>query len=126
MPLDTSKRILVVDDFPAMRKLIRNALRELGFTNIREAKDGKEAMRIVESEYLDLILSDCNMPVMSGLEFLAWVRSHEQFKDLPFIMITAEGDKMIVVEAIRLEVSNYIIKPFTAEILEKKIGQVLR
>jgi two-component system chemotaxis response regulator CheY len=119
-------RILVVDDFPAMRKLVRNALRELDLTNVCEAHNGKEALEIVDSEPIDLILSDWNMPVMSGLEFLIWVRSREQFKNLPFIMITAEDEKMNVVEAVRHKVSNYIIKPFTVEILEAKLKQVFR
>jgi two-component system chemotaxis response regulator CheY len=119
-------RILVVDDFPAMRKLVRGALRELSLTNVCEARNGKEALEIVDSEPIDLILSDWNMPVMSGLEFLVWVRSREQFKHLPFVMITAEGEKMNVVEAIRHKVSNYIIKPFTVEILEAKLRQVFR
>ncbi len=123
MPIDPYIRILVVDDFPAMRKLMRNALRELGLTNVREATNGEEALKIVDAEPIDLILCDWNMPVMSGLEFLIWVRSRQQLIDLPFIMVTAESDKMNVVEAIRQKVSSYIIKPFTVEVLEAKLKQ---
>ncbi len=123
VPIDPYIRILVVDDFPAMRKLMRNALRELGLTNVREATNGEEALKIVDAEPIDLILCDWNMPVMSGLEFLIWVRSRQQLIDLPFIMVTAESDKMNVVEAIRQKVSSYIIKPFTVEVLEAKLKQ---
>ncbi len=123
MPIDPYIRILVVDDFPAIRKLMRNALRELGLTNVREATNGEEALKIVDAEPIDLILCDWNMPVMSGLEFLIWVRSRQQLIDLPFIMVTAESDKMNVVEAIRQKVSSYIIKPFTVEVLEAKLKQ---
>ncbi len=125
MPLGPFTRVLVVDDFPAMRRLLRNALRELGVSEIHEATNGKEAMEILEAEGIDLVLSDWNMPGMSGLDLLVWVRTSQEFRHLPFIMVTAEGDKMNVVEAIKHEVSNYIIKPFTAEILEAKIRQVL-
>jgi two-component system, chemotaxis family, chemotaxis protein CheY len=126
VPLDPFMRVLVVDDFPAMRKLMRNVLRELGLTNVCEATNGEEALKLVDSEPINLILCDWNMPVMSGLELLVLVRSREQFKDLPFIMVTAESDKMNVVEAIRQKVSNYIIKPFTVEIMEAKLRQVFR
>lgn len=126
MPINPFMRILVVDDFPAMRRLMRNALRELELTNICEAANGEEALKIVDSEPIDLILCDWNMPVMSGLELLIWVRSREQFQSLPFIMVTAESDKMNVVEALRQKVSNYVIKPFTVDILEAKLKQIFR
>ena len=110
MPLELSMRILVVDDFPAMRRLVRNALRDLGFTNVCEANNGEDALKTIDSELIDLVISDWNMPVMSGLELLAWVRSREQFKDLPFIMLTAESDKMNVVEAIKQRVERGDLK----------------
>ncbi|MCA1989125.1 MAG: chemotaxis response regulator CheY [Desulfarculus sp.] len=117
-------KVLVVDDFSTMRRIVKNILRQLGFENIVEADDGETAVRKLETERIDFVISDWNMPKMSGLELLKWVRSHEEFKDLPFLMVTAEAQKENVLEAVKAKVSNYIVKPFTAETLSEKIEKI--
>jgi two-component system chemotaxis response regulator CheY len=124
MPVDTKMKVLVVDDFSTMRRIVKNILRQLGFENIVEADDGESAMRKLESERIDFVVSDWNMPKMSGLELLKWVRGHDEFKDLPFLMVTAEAQKENVLEAVKAKVSNYIVKPFTAETLSEKIEKI--
>jgi two-component system chemotaxis response regulator CheY len=121
---DLKMKVLVVDDFSTMRRIIKNTLRQLGFENVVEADDGESAVRKLESERIDFIISDWNMPKMSGLELLKWVRSHEEFKDLPFLMVTAEAQKENVLEAVKAKVSNYIVKPFTADTLGEKIEKI--
>jgi two-component system chemotaxis response regulator CheY len=121
---DTKMKVLVVDDFSTMRRIVKNILRQLGFENIVEADDGETAVGKLESERIDFIISDWNMPKMSGLELLKWVRSHDEFKDLPFLMVTAEAQKENVLEAVKAKVSNYIVKPFTAETLSEKIEKI--
>ena len=124
MNLDTKMKILVVDDFSTMRRIVKNILRQLGFDNIIEAEDGEVAVRKLESERVDFVISDWNMPKMSGLDLLKWVRSHDEFKDMPFLMVTAEAQKENVLEAVKAKVSNYIVKPFTAETLSEKIEKI--
>ena len=124
MAYDTKMKVLVVDDFSTMRRIVKNILRQLGFENIVEADDGETAVRRLESERIDFVVSDWNMPKMSGLELLKWVRSHDEFKDMPFLMVTAEAQKENVLEAVKAKVSNYIVKPFTAETLAEKIDKI--
>lgn len=124
MAYDTKMKVLVVDDFATMRRIVKNVLRQLGFENITEADDGETAVRKLESERIDFIVSDWNMPKMSGLELLKWVRAHDEFKDLPFLMVTAEAQKENVLEAVKAKVSNYIVKPFTADTLAEKIDKI--
>jgi len=124
MAYDTKMKILVVDDFSTMRRIIKNILRQLGFENIVEADDGEGAVRKLESERIDFVISYWNMPNMSGLDLLKWVRSHDEFKDMPFLMVTAEAQKENVLEAVKAKVSNYIVKPFTAETLSEKIEKI--
>lgn len=124
MSVDTKMKVLVVDDFSTMRRIVKNILRQLGFENIVEADDGDAAVRKLESERIDFVISDWNMPNMSGLELLKWVRSHDEFRDLPFLMVTAEAQKENVLEAVKAKVSNYIVKPFTAETLSEKIAKI--
>lgn len=121
---DTKMKVLVVDDFSTMRRIIKNILRQLGFTNITEADDGETAVAKLESERIDFVVSDWNMPKMSGLELLKWVRAHDEFKDMPFLMVTAEAQKENILEAVKAKVSNYIVKPFTAEIMNEKIEKI--
>ena len=121
---DSKMKVLVVDDFSTMRRIVKNILRQLGFENIVEADDGETAVGKLESERIDFVISDWNMPKMSGLELLKWVRSHDEFKDLPFLMVTAEAQKENVLEAVKAKVSNYIVKPFTAETLSEKIEKI--
>lgn len=121
---DSELKILVVDDFATMRRIIKNILKQLGYKHIEEADDGATALPMLKSQHFDLIISDWNMPQMSGLELLKAVRSDEQIKDLPFLMVTAEAQKENVIEAVKAKVSNYIIKPFTAETLAEKINKI--
>ena len=117
--------VLVVDDFSTMRRIIRNILRELDFKDILEADDGSSAVEILKTQKVDLIVSDWNMPKMTGLDLLKFVRSNEPTKDLPFLMVTAEAQKENIVEAVKAKVSNYIIKPFTAVTLSEKLAKIL-
>lgn len=125
MEIDKKMKILVVDDFSTMRKVIRNLLKQSGFTNVVEAEDGVTGFRVLESQPVDFIISDWNMPNMTGLEFLKAVRAHSELSDLPFLMVTAEALKDNIVLAVKAGVSNYIVKPFTADVLNQKIEKIL-
>jgi two-component system chemotaxis response regulator CheY len=103
---------------------VKNILRQLGFENIVEADDGDTAVAKLESERIDFVISDWNMPKMSGLDLLKWVRGHDEFKDMPFLMVTAEAQKENILEAVKAQVSNYIVKPFTAETMNEKIEKI--
>lgn len=124
MSADTNMRILVVDDFSTMRRIIKNILRQLGFNNIEEADDGTTAWEVLNRGGIDFIISDWNMPQMTGIEFLRKVRASEEFGDLPFLMVTAEAQQENIIEAVQAKVSNYIVKPFTAETLKQKIDKI--
>ena len=118
-------KVLVVDDFATMRRIVKNILRELDFKDIVEAENGAAAVKILESQDIDLIVSDWNMPKMTGLDLLKWVRTNEKTKNLPFLMVTAEAQKENVVEAVKAKVSNYIVKPFTAAVMAEKLAKIL-
>lgn len=124
MATDTKMRILVVDDFSTMRRIIKNILRQLGFTNIVEADDGSTAWDTLNKDNIDFVISDWNMPQMSGIELLRKVRGSEEFADMPFLMVTAEAQQENIIEAVQAKVSNYIVKPFTAETLGQKIDKI--
>jgi two-component system chemotaxis response regulator CheY len=124
MATQTNMRILVVDDFSTMRRIIKNILRQLGYNNIVEADDGSTAWDILNKDKIDFIISDWNMPIMSGIELLKKVRASEEFADLPFLMVTAEAQQENIIEAVQAKVSNYIVKPFTAETLGQKIDKI--
>jgi two-component system chemotaxis response regulator CheY len=117
--------VLVVDDFSTMRRIVRNVLRELDFKNILEADDGTSAVEVLQTQKVDLIVSDWNMPKMTGLELLKFVRSNDKTKGIPFLMVTAEAQKENIVEAVKAKVSNYIVKPFTAATLGEKLAKIL-
>jgi two-component system chemotaxis response regulator CheY len=119
------KQVLVVDDYNTMRRILRNLLSQIGFTNVEEAEDGSAALRKLRERQFGLVISDWNMQPMSGLELLKEVRSDGQLKETPFIMITAESKTENVVAAKAAGVSNYIVKPFNADTLKKKIEAVL-
>ena len=125
MIYDKKIKILVVDDFATMRKVIRNLLKQIGYENVVEAENGQVAMRTLKSQKVDFIISDWNMPTMSGLELLKAVRADEELNSTPFLMVTAEALKENVVEAVKSGVNNYIVKPFTAEVLEEKIKKIV-
>ena len=121
---DTKMSILVVDDFATMRRIVRNVLKQLGYDNITEADDGATAWPIIKSQRFDLIVCDWNMPQMSGLELLQHVRGDESTKDTPFLMVTAEAQKENILAAVKAGVSQYIVKPFTADTLSEKIEKI--
>ena len=114
-------KILVVDDFSAMRKIIRNLLRDLGFTNTHEADDGSSALPMLQGGGFDLLITDWNMPGMQGIDLLKAVRADEALSTLPVLMVTAESKRDQIVEAAQAGVNGYVVKPFTAGTLEEKI-----
>ncbi|GBC60051.1 response regulator [Desulfonema ishimotonii] len=119
--------ILIVDDFPIMRGIIRRMLtKRFGLHNIFEAEDGINAWEVLNEEEIDLIICDWNMPNMTGIALLKKVRGDKRFSDLPFVMVTAEGKKENVIEATRAGVTGFIIKPFTAKDLGKKLKIILQ
>ncbi len=124
MSLDTTIRVLVVDDFATMRRIVKGVLKQLGFFEIVEAQDGREALEVLKKEAVGLIVSDWNMPNMSGLDLLKAVRDDDRLRGIPFIMVTAEGMKDNVIEAVKSGVTNYIVKPFTPETFSEKIEGV--
>ena len=124
MPYDPNMRVLVVDDFSTMRRIIKNILRQLGFNNVVEADDGTTAWDVLNKDKIEFIISDWNMPHMTGIELLRKVRGSEEFGDLPFLMVTAEAQQENIIEAVQAKVSNYIVKPFTAEVMKQKIDKI--
>ncbi len=125
MSLDKKLPILIVDDYKTMLRIIRNLLRQLEFTNVDEATDGSAALARLREKPYGLVISDWNMQPMTGLELLKAVRADPKLKDIPFIMITAESKTENVIAAKEAGVNNYIVKPFNAETLHKKITMVL-
>ena len=123
--MDTTIKILIVDDFATMRRILKNILKKIGFTQIIEADDGSNALKVLEKERVDLVISDWNMPKMTGIEFLKAVRANTAFKDLPFLMVTAEAQKQNIIEAVQAGVSNYVVKPFTEEVITEKLAKIL-
>jgi two-component system chemotaxis response regulator CheY len=124
MAYDKNMKVLVVDDFPTMRRIVKNILRQLGINNISEAEDGVKASALLEIDRFDLIISDWNMPNMTGIELLRHVRGTERIKDIPFLMVTAEAQQENIIEAVKAKVSNYIVKPFTADTLNEKMEKI--
>ena len=117
-------KILVVDDFSTMRRIIKNLLRELGFNNVQEADDGTTALPMLENGDFDFLVTDWNMPGMMGIDLLREVRASEKLKDLPVLMVTAEAKKDQIVEAAQAGVNGYVVKPFTAGTLKEKIEKI--
>lgn len=124
--IDYRMKVLVADDFATMRKIVRNILKQIGFDNILEAEDGQAAIQILRNENIGLVVTDWNMPNMTGLELLQKIRNDPQTANLPVLMVTAEGLKENVVIAVKAGVNNYVVKPFTAEILQEKIEQIFK
>ncbi len=121
---DKNMKILAVDDFSTMRRIVRNILKQLGYSNIDEAENGEEAWQMLQKGEYDLVVSDWNMPVKTGIELLKDVRADENLKNLPFLLVTAEGEKSRVIEAIKSGCSNFILKPFTAKIMQEKLAAI--
>ena len=124
--MDPGMKILVVDDFSAMRRILKNVIGQIGLTNIIEADDGTTALDVLKDNKVDLIVSDWTMPKMSGLDLLKTVRSNESTKDTPFLMVTASSQKDDVLEAVQAGVSNYIVKPFTADTVKEKLARIFK
>lgn len=124
--IDFRMKVLVVDDFATMRKIVRNILKQIGFEDITEAEDGCVALRLIKSEPVGLVVTDWNMPNMSGLDLLREIRQNPQTASLPVLMVTAEGLKENVMDAVKAGVNNYVVKPFTAEVLQEKIETIFK
>jgi two-component system chemotaxis response regulator CheY len=122
--MDLNMKVLIVDDFATMRRILKNVLKQIGFTNINEADDGKTALKELKKERYDLILCDWNMPEMTGLELLNRVRSDNELGKIPFVMVTAEAQKDNILEAVKAGVSNYVVKPFTLETISEKLEKI--
>jgi two-component system chemotaxis response regulator CheY len=118
-------KILVVDDFSTMRRIVRNLLKELGFSNVHEAEDGVEALNKLRSENnFDFVVSDWNMPNMTGIELLKVIRADPALKHLPLLMVTAEAKRENIIEAAQAGASGYVVKPFTAATLDEKLQKI--
>ena len=125
MAVDKSMKILIVDDYKTMLRILRNLLRQLNFNNIEEATDGSMALQKLRDDNYGLVISDWNMEPMTGIQLLREVRADDSLKHLPFIMITAESKSENVIAAKEAGVSNYIVKPFNAKTLKGKMASVL-
>jgi len=117
--------VLVVDDFSTMRRIVRKILKDLQFQEVIEAENGAEAFQLLQTNKVDLIVSDWNMPTMTGLELLKRVRADERLKGLPFLLVTAESQKENIIEAIQAKVSNYVVKPFSPAVLMEKLAKII-
>lgn len=122
--MDKNMKILIVDDFSTMRRIIKNLLRDLGFTNTHEADDGLTAFPLLQSGSFDFLVSDWNMPGMTGIDLLKAVRADPDLKSLPVLMVTAETKREQIILAAEAGVNGYVIKPFTAGTLEEKIKKI--
>lgn len=118
-------KILVVDDFPTMRRIVINLLKEIGYVVFDQAEDGVKAWEAVQAKQFDLIVSDWNMPNMTGIDFLRKVRASEQYKTIPFLLITAEAKRSQIFEAAEAGTDGYIVKPFTAGTLMEKLNKII-
>ncbi len=121
---DLKMKILVVDDFSTMRRIVKNLLKQLGFVNIEEAEDGAQAYTKLQTGGFGFVVSDWNMPNLDGLGLVKKVRADDELKDIPILMVTAEAEKEKVVAAIQAGVNNYIVKPFTGEVLKEKMDKI--
>ncbi len=117
-------KILIVDDFSTMRRIIKNLLRDLGFTNTQEADDGVTALPMLQAGDFDFLVTDWNMPGMQGIDLLKAVRADAKLKEMPVLMVTAEQKREQIVEAAQAGVNGYIVKPFTAQTLKEKIDKI--
>lgn len=121
-----STRFLVVDDFSTMRRIVRNLLKELGYTQVEEAEDGADALNRLRGADFDFVVSDWNMPNMTGLQLLQAIRADASLKSLPVLMITAEARKENIIEAAQAGANGYIVKPFTAATLDEKLSKIFK
>lgn len=122
--MDKNIKILIVDDFSTMRRIIKNLLRDLGFNNTAEADDGLTALPMLQSTHFDLLITDWNMPGMQGIDLLRAVRADPKLASLPVMMVTAEQKREQIIEAAQSGVNGYIVKPFTAATLKEKMEKI--
>ena len=122
---DASLKFLVVDDFSTMRRIIKNVLGDLGYSNVTEADDGTTAWPLLQQNHFDFLITDWNMPGMPGLDLLKAVRADDRLNNLPVLMLTAESKREQIAEAAQAGVNGYVIKPFTATTLQEKIEKIL-
>ncbi|GGW73762.1 chemotaxis response regulator CheY [Alteromonas halophila] len=122
--MDKNMKILVVDDFSTMRRIIKNLLKDLGFSNIQEADDGNTALPMLQQGDFDFVVTDWNMPGMQGIDLLRAIRSDDKLKQLPVLMVTAEAKKEQIVAAAQAGVNGYVVKPFTAATLKEKLDKI--
>lgn len=122
--MDKNIKILIVDDFSTMRRIIKNLLRDLGFTNTSEADDGLTALPMLQSGNFQLLVTDWNMPGMQGIDLLKAVRADPKLASMPVLMVTAEQKKEQIIEAAKAGVNGYIVKPFTAQTLKEKLDKI--
>ena len=122
--MNKNMKILVVDDFSTMRRIIKNLLKELGFTNIQEADDGSTALPMLKQSEFDFVVTDWNMPGMQGIDLLRAIRADDSLKHLPVLMVTAEAKKEQIITAAQAGVNGYVIKPFTAGTLKEKLDKI--
>ena len=119
-------RYLVVDDSPTMRRIVINALRTFGIEDVLEAEDGVDGLNKLQAEPVDFVITDWNMPNMTGLELTKAIRAADNLKHLPILMVTTRGLKQDIIEALQAKVNNYVVKPFTPQVLKEKIDAVLK
>lgn len=122
--MDMNMKILVVDDFSTMRSIIKKLLKDLGFSNISEADDGTTGLPMLQSGSFDFLVTDWNMPGMTGIDLLKAVRADEKLKSLPVLLVTAEAKREQIFEAAKAGVNGYVVKPFTAQVLKEKIEKI--
>lgn len=118
-------KFLIVDDSPTMRRIVINALKTFDYNEFMEAGDGKEALALLEANSFDFVITDWNMPNMTGLELTVAIRASDKFKHLPILMVTTRGLKSDIIDALKARVNNYVVKPFTPQLLKEKIDAVL-
>lgn len=126
MPADPNMKILVVDDMVTMRRIVKNILRQLGFSNIDEAENGQEALQKLRSDTFGCVVSDWNMPVMTGIDMLRAIKADEKLKVIPVLIVTGRAQQSNLVEAVQAGASNYIVKPFTVETMQEKLGNIFK
>lgn len=122
--MDKNMKILVVDDFSTMRRIIKNLLKDLGFSNIQEADDGSTALPMLQQGDFDFVVTDWNMPGMQGIDLLREIRASDSLKHLPVLMVTAEAKKEQIIAAAQAGVNGYVVKPFTAATLKEKLDKI--
>ena len=122
--LDFTLKVLVVDDMSTMRRIVKNVLKQIGYSDLHEAEDGEQGLKKLKEGGFGLVVSDWNMPVMMGIDMLRAIRADPDLKHIPVLMVTAEAQKENIIEAVQAGVSNYVVKPFTPDALLEKLQKI--